>query len=48
MGNGGGRDRESELMEGSVGVVAVPPVTAASRAKLEEGLQQIADLRLVT
>ncbi len=39
---------ESELVEGSVEVVAIPPVTSALRAKLEESLQGIADLRLVT
>ena len=39
---------ESELVEGSVEVVAIPPVTSALRTKLEGSLQGIADLRLVT
>ena len=40
--------QDGDLVAGSVEVVAASPVTAALRAKLEESLQEMAGLRLVT
>ncbi len=39
---------DREFVEGSIEVVVVPPVTSAFRARLEDSLQEITDLRLVT
>ncbi len=45
---GGGGAGDEDLVEGSVEVLVAPPIVAALRARLEDSVRTIPDLRLVT